>query len=89
MSVRRRLPIGRRPSIGMMWLRTWLTYIARVLGRHCWPGSQRGAYSASVVLPSAGVMPSPSKACARARASAVTARARVSKRWRTIRPSTR
>ncbi len=72
-----------------MWLRTWLSYIASVLGRHCWAASQRGAYSASVVLPSAGVMPSPSRACARARARAFTASARVSKRWRTIRLSTR
>jgi hypothetical protein len=54
MSLRRRLPIGRRPSIGTSWLRTWLSYIASVLGRHCWAASQRGAYSASVVLPSAG-----------------------------------
>jgi hypothetical protein len=42
MSVRRSVPIGRRPSIGTMWLRTWLEYIDSVLGRHCWAASQRG-----------------------------------------------
>jgi hypothetical protein len=35
MSLRRSAAIGGRPSIGTMWLRTWLSYIASVLGRHC------------------------------------------------------